>query len=348
MLNTENPDCQLTGTAPRRRISKTLMVASAITCLGIWQIIHVSTGGDSLFQISAKAKAGLSQPRSDRRTPPGRTLTPADPVGAYIERSKRGMTDQDIRWMIEDFQALGPMPTSGGIEESRSYRERQNRWYLLALAEALSLSSEQKRTVQKSLAEALDLAEDQYWKRGNETGGASHGVHIELYLEATHWLRTATLAPWNLCVLTEAQSALTMNRRWLEQKKAAMKMGSPFNAEPMWLTYMSIVMRDPVSGDSVAYPPPSPLDLACTLQGTIKGGIMDISDAFPLTPDQQLAGHRYDVVAQARLLQPAQLRMALFLNPSLSQTILQQLDNPRPHVEPTATSAAEPDAKSAR
>lgn len=60
-----------------------------------------------------------------------------------------------------------------------------------------------------------------------------------------------------------------------------------------------------------------------------------ISDILPLTPDQKLAEHRDDVAAQARLLQPAQLRIALLLTPVLCNTILHQLDHP-PAVPPTS------------
>lgn len=156
------------------------------------------------------------------------------------------------------------------------------------------------------------------------------GLLISPHFEAAFWLRSPEFAPWNLCRLTEAQSRLTMERWWLDRKNTAMNMSAPFDQEPQWLSHMSIAMLDPASGNLIEYPPPSGFDLACSMHGTIKGGIMDISDAFPLTPDQKLADHRNDLAGQARLLQPAQLRIALLLNPALSNTILQQLDLPQP------------------
>jgi hypothetical protein len=158
---------------------------------------------------------------------------------------------------------------------------------------------------------------------------------IEMSLEANLWLRTAAFAPWNLCVLTEAQSHLTLERRWRARSDAAMKMESPFNQKPLWLSFSAIAMQDPASEDIIVYPPPSALDLACRMQGTIGGGIIDISEAFPLTPDQKLADHRNDLVAQAKLLQSAQLRIALLLNPSLGSTILEQFERPAPHADAT-------------
>ncbi len=322
--------------APRRRISKNLIAACVLSGLAIWQIVHVSNGGEPLYQPTAKAKVGSAQLRSDGREPRRNAQPSTDPIAAYLARAKRGMTDQQIRWMIEDFQSLGLMPTSGSMEESRAYRERLNRWYLTALTEALSLTPEQRRKVQTSLAALLDQAMDQF-KIGmaSELGTQAPGLVIEPLFEATHWLRRNELAPWNLCHLTEAQSHLTMERWWLDRKKSAMNMASPFNQEPGWVSRMAIAMQDPATGNLIKYPPPSVFDSACTMHGTIRGGVMDISDAFPLTPDQKLADHRNDLAAQARLLQPAQLRIALLLNPVLSNTILQQLDQSRPQARPT-------------
>lgn len=322
-------------TAPRRLISRTLITACVLSGLAIWQVVHVSNGSAPLVQLTANAKPGPTKLRSDGREPRRNAHQSTDPIAAYLARAKRGMSDQEVRWMIEDFRALGLMPTSGSIEESRAYRELLNRWYLTALTEALSLTPEQRRKVQTSLAVLLDQAMDQF-KIGmaSEQGTIYPELVIDPNFEATRWLRRPELAPWNLCRLTEAQSHLTMERWWRDRKKAAMKAESPFNQEPGWVSFMSIAMQDPASGNLIEYPPPSIFDSACSMHGTIRGGVMDISDAFPLTPDQKLADHRNDLAAQARLLQPAQLRIALLLNPVLSDTILQQLDQPRPQVSP--------------
>jgi hypothetical protein len=156
------------------------------------------------------------------------------------------------------------------------------------------------------------------------------GLFYEMNSTPTHWLRAKSIAPWNLCELTEAQSNLTMEQDWRERAKSAPQVQGQFNWEPQWLAHSAIAMKDPASGRFIEYPPPSVMDLACMMQGTVKGGIIDISTAFPLTPDQKLADHRNDLVAQAKMLQPAQLRMALLLNPSLAGSILQRMDGPAP------------------
>ena len=63
--------------------------------------------------------------------------------------------------------------------------------------------------------------------------------------------------------------------------------------------------------------------------GTIPGGILDVTNTFPLTPYQKLADHRDDLLAQAKLLHPAQLRMALLMNYGVFESLKHQLDNPR-------------------
>ncbi len=249
------------GGAPCRRISKTLIAAYIILGLGIWQMIQISSGGGSLFQFAKEMTSVPVELRPDRLMPPARDLPSTDPVGAYVSNSKRGMTDKEIRWMIEDFQQVRMMPTSGNIEEYRSFRERQNKWYLTAVTEALSLTPEQRQSVQKSLRGLLDQAEEGFKREVDEAsarGEVPNGNIVNPYLEATFWLRNAEFAPWNLCELTEAQADLTMERSWLEQKESAMKMPDPFNQEPMWLNYMAIAMKDPVSGNLITYPPPSP------------------------------------------------------------------------------------------
>lgn len=315
---------------PRRRISKVVIAASVVSSLGIWQAIHIANGGEPLVRLAAKGEAGTIELSAGKRIPGGRTRASADPIGTYIESSKRGMTDQEIRWMLEDFKQVGNMPTSGSIEEYRSYRERQNDWYLTALTEALSLTPEQKRYIRESLKESLDQAEEQFKALVNEAAarGGPNWIEIEVYLEAAHWLSQSQFAPWNLCDLTESQSKLTMERRWLEQKEAAKKRESPFNYASSWPGFMSVAMQDPVSGEFTPYPPPSLWDSVANLGGPIQRGIIDISEFFPLTPDQKLAEHRNDILAQAQMLQPAQLRMALLLNPSLSGIIQYLFNNP--------------------
>lgn len=332
-----------TKAAPRRRISKSLFAACLLTGIGIWQIIHVSNGGEPLFLLAAKTKAAPTKLRSDGRVPLGKVLQSTDPIAAYLERAKRGMTDQEIRWMIEDFQTAG----LDEVDHSPrgTLRAKQQLWYLEALTEALQLSQEQRSQARARMDELLrkDLEAFEQGVGGvtevrEPTEAIPDDSPIAPNADATTWLLKDAYAPWNLCDLSEEQSQLTLERWKAGERESRVKSeaaqdpgGSvtfPSPVFPEWIRSHGIAMQDPTSGNLIEYPPPSELDSGCTMRGTAKGGMMMISDIFPLTPDQKLADHRYHVAAQARLLQPAQLRIALLLTPILSSTITQQLDNP--------------------
>lgn len=296
----------------------------------------MARGGESLFQIVARGQDGETRLDAKTRTSPTRKRVSVDPTQAYIENSKRGMTDQEIRWMLEDFKQVAMLPDSGLVEGSRTFMARQSEWYLTALTEALSLTPEQKRTARESLRGSLDREAEKFEAEVDAAVARGEGLDWNIlnpYLEANHWIRRPEFAPWNLCGLTENQSRLTIERQWLEREKGAMEVRNLFSSRAIWLNFFSIAMQDPASGESIRYPPASVWDSACHGGAMIKG-IINISEAFPLTPDQELAEHRNDLVTQARMLQPAQLRMALLLNSDLSSMIRHQLVSPTMLQEP--------------
>ncbi|OYV07578.1 MAG: hypothetical protein CFE26_00285 [Verrucomicrobiales bacterium VVV1] len=340
-----------TEAKPRRRFSKTLIAACVLSGLGIWQIVDVSNGGEPIFQLAPKPKAAPTKQRSEGRESIGRVLQSTDPIAAYLERAKRGMTDQEIRWLIEDFQTAGLDQVDRSLKGT--LRAKQQAWYLEALTEALQLRPEQKDQARARMDELLkkDLEAFEQGIAGvtevrEPTEGIPNESPIAPYADATTWLLKDAYAPWNLCDLSAEQSQLTL-QRWKEAEKEkelkkevaeGSEEAAPFSLAalvfPEWVRSHGIAMQDPTSGNIIEYPPPSALDLACTMPGTARGGMMMISDIIPLTPDQKLADHRYDVASQARLLQPAQLRVALLLTPILSNTVTQQLDRPPPQASP--------------
>jgi hypothetical protein len=84
-----------------------------------------------------------------------RPTTTASPALDYTTRKNRGLTDQEIGWIVEDFQSAG---LDLGIraaheEEYLAQRQAQDRWYRDALVEAWSLTPEQSAQVTAKLAE---------------------------------------------------------------------------------------------------------------------------------------------------------------------------------------------------
>ena len=309
-----------------RRISKALMAAFAISGFVIWQIGVGSRGGGLLGGGKEKGKeAPIATPGMGTKFH-GRDRPETDPVAAYNAKAKRGMTEQEIRWIISDFGAIGQMSPSAKVGDLRAFREKQGDWYLTALGEALSLTSAQKREVRASLKESLDRTMELFAGVEASTTIRASGIYSEIHFAANLWMRSDEFAPWNLCELSEAQSALTLEAEWRNQVKAAQNIQSNFNLDRTWFARLGVSMKEPVFGSLIAYEPGSTINTPSVMPGIGPGGMIDISSTFPLTPDQKLEYHLNDVVAQAKILHPAQLRLGLLLNPSLAGSISREMD----------------------
>lgn len=295
-------------------------------CLIFFGYLTVRMDGwnDSIKTTATKAKTSQRNLTSDSdlkaRTSRGNT----DVIHTYLERAKRGMSDLEILGVIDDYASLGHFPTSGNLQECRAYAIRLDQWFAEAVTDALLLTSEQRLQLRHALAEYLVLRMHSFQK--TTESGRNTGIFTEMHFEGTHVYRSAALAPWNLCTLTEEQTKLTTKRMWENSQEKAMKVPGVASNQIPWLMYGSLLMQDPSNGLPMEYPPPSVLDDICKMHGTIKGGLIDITTAFPLTPDQAIEKHRMNLLAQVRMLHPSQLRMALLINPAISIAIRQQLE----------------------
>jgi hypothetical protein len=295
------------------------LVVGMMLCFIGWQMVGIVAGDEVLSKDDGKVEGMPTKYHTDRDVFSKRVRGEGDPIGSYVERARRGMTEREVVRLMDEFDEIGFMPSSGDVEESRQYAEKLNDWYAQAVEYGLSLDTDQRLQLRVSLRDALDQRIESY--RKGKDAGKSSGIFIEMSFEAQHVYRSASMAPWKLIDLNEDQMKLTTKKLWEEKQVKRLDVADMEGHEFAWLEYFSLTMQDPVTGESERYPPPSALDLICQMPGTIKGGILDISDAFPLTPDQELAGYRLDLVAQAKMLHPSQFRMALLLNPHLSQMI---------------------------
>ena len=317
------------ATGSRRWFSKTLIAGYVVLGLVLWQTVQVVGGGELSFKHSAKPQTGSTKLHSDRDAPSRKNRPTKEPVAAFFERAKRGMTEEEIRGMIADFEAIGSMPDQYELDAWSDYAEKQKDWYVKGLAEGLSLTSEQNREARTILTQDLD---DKISKIKSATVEINPLVVVGLIIQMnlSERLRFGDFSSWGVCNLSEEQIRLTY-KRTLEDKYAARRKQEIENGSHSTSchTLHVLVMHDALTGEYVDYPPPSPRDLGCTLLGTVSGGIIDVTNTFPLTPDQKIADHRDDLLAQAKLLHPAQLRMALLMNPGVVVTLKHQLDNPR-------------------
>lgn len=322
-----------TETKPRRRFSKTLIAACVLSGLGVWQIVHVSKGGEPIFQLAAKTKTAPTKLRSDGRAPLGRVLPSTDPIAAYLERAKRGMTDQEIRWMIEDFQAAGLDKEEHSLKGI--LRAKQQLWYLEALTEALQLSQEQ-RAQAKAKMDAMRLAEFELIAMEFEEEAANYpNSHpdVRTALRSTYlalankanWLENDGNAPWNLCDLSKEQDQLTMHRwRDAERQSAVKNEADGDTQETAWIQFATSKL-DPLSGNITELGEANPYQFVMYVQG-MYGRIL-VFDVFPISPNQKIPAS-YSGLDQARCLQAPQLRLAMLMDSSAAASLLGQLDHP--------------------
>jgi hypothetical protein len=246
-----------------------------------------------------------------------------DPVAAYVARSKRGMTDQEIRWMIGDFQAAGLDRPSHDANGERRARERE--WYLQAMTEALHLTAGQKAQAKAKMA-AL-LAEDvKAFEKGMAGVGANPApdtVAIGSYASTAVWLFKDAYAPWNLCDLTPEQDKLTMHH-WRETMRQHRSGAAP--SSQAW-TGLPKTRLDPASGNLVEMGADDPFTFGGPEGHALSGRII-VLDSFPLTPDQLAGRAGVSGLDQARGLQAPQLRVAMLIEPDAAKRLLAQLDLP--------------------
>ena len=319
----------------RRWFSKTLIAAYVVLGLVLWQTIHVIGGGEMPFLQSRKPQMGSTKLHMDRDAMSRKNRLAKEPVAAFFERAKRGMTEQEIRGMIADYEALGQMPNGLNLEECREYMEKRNDWHTAALTEALSLTSEQKQQVHASLTESLNQA----LKASQEAVVPEEAKENVDFISLGRQQRLApelyygdsNMAPWTLCDLTEDQLKLTYKPFLkMRNEKSNFTISLPLLSETMHSPYFdrSLAMHAAGPDEYIGYPTPSTKELGCSLFGTVSGGIIDVTNTFPLTPDQKLENYRNDLLTQTKLLHPAQLRLALLLHPGVGETIKSQLDKP--------------------
>ncbi|BCU76773.1 hypothetical protein llg_14880 [Luteolibacter sp. LG18] len=285
------------------------MAAATLLGLGAWQAARISV--DTKTHAAAVVKGPPKKTRSDGRKPSAKELAVADPVGAYLTRAKRGMTEAEVRWMLEDFITAGLTPPEGPtFPLTPARRAKQQDWYLEALAEGLSLTPEQKRAarerMQQSLQEdvaafakgiagvgAIDPSGGREWIPDNLPLGVNVGPEV--------WLAKRAYAPWRLADLTPEQEKLTFKS----------DRESPVTRDSTMLRLRELALQE-------------------GLQITDRVLITNATRIFPLAPvPAPLESIQVNPLTQAKLLHPAQLRMALLLDPQLAPVLMGALDFPK-------------------
>lgn len=314
---------------------------AGICLLGLagWQSVQTTLAG----RKAAASKLPPLRTRSSERPLLRREDTAGDPVANYLARAKRGMTEREVRWMVEDFEAAGLDRTVGELPDFLSaIRRRKNAedWYLAALREGFSLTPEQSEKAGNQLHSLFeqDLRSLSIFEKplaletptvgdstlADERISEAFGRFIEWPLEFFHH---SAFAPWNLTQLSEEQSFLTL-RYWLIEDAKRQSEADPFasdQTEPThWLFSIyseagcQVLIQDPTTGNLLENAEPM-----TPRQDLLQSGV------FAFTPEQMPQWNRAtSLLEQAQCCHPAQLRMALLERPALAHKLRAELDSP--------------------
>jgi hypothetical protein len=290
-------------------------------------------------EIAAKNKI-LPPPTKTRhaiRTAPA-TFT-GDPAADYIARCEKGMTDQEIGWIVEDFQNAGladPIQENATPAQLLAYRAIQQRWYHDALVDALRLNHEQSIQVTTKLAELLDSAkvnlieainaQPKNWQV-NDTGQPNERSKngMDNLITASLWLfdKDAEFMPWNLCKLTTTQETITW-KRWVDDQK---KNGSRRVSAEEIDSILKNSLDDPLMSDWNRLPSAAPLPDGSPLVD----GILPFPR--PLkgrpTPNSKPDESR-KLPGRFQTLHPAQFMLDLLFNPDYATAIQRAINGATP------------------
>jgi hypothetical protein len=279
--------------------------------------------------------------------PPTETWA-GDPVADYIARCEKGLTDQEIGWIIEDFQNAGldiDITTELSWAELFNLRSTQHRWYHDALVDGLRLSSEQSAEVTGKLSELFDLAKADFVEASGrpqlkEINGiwihSSDSLASDL-TSASAWLMNLDdpydpqadmpdYKPWNLCSLTQDQQQIT----W----KSLYDIDTNASAEDLQDSNASLDTETMRHQDGLEFLLSYP---------TISGGSLSVREylsanfIFPFSKHQSFPTDQdlhdksgIPLLPKVRLLHPAQLKTLLLFNPTWAGKIQLALNSASP------------------
>ena len=104
--------------APRPRANPLWFIAAILlSVLACWLALRAS-GGSAEEKPESAALAGAMLPGKTSERLPG-DEGPVDVVEDYLARCKKGMTAQEVRWIVEDFQRAGLDEEAGSLSDSR-------------------------------------------------------------------------------------------------------------------------------------------------------------------------------------------------------------------------------------
>lgn len=319
------------------------MLASLIIGVALWQaqvvVERESAGKHKNLPLPTDTRHAIRQNQTDQNV---------DPIADYITRCKKGMTIQEIRWALTDFENAGLLVryTDDGrpSAEELAFRNKQGHWYLQCLTEGLHLSSEQASEAREAMRKLFQeeyesrvkiLKEHEISKLHPKSAPMAILEEIEKNWEMPDVFER--MMPWELCALTDMQNRMTW-KQWYESANSNFTsatqgidaiLGSPELSDPEKLAEKT---GGPLFllGSPHAYPRYVPKWL-CSVNGTFP--LLACQNTDTLTTDFNDPFFEFNKTDQKNFLQqlqslhPSQLKTALLLEPKLFSIIRGTLED---------------------
>ncbi|RYD22953.1 MAG: hypothetical protein EOP88_06120 [Verrucomicrobiaceae bacterium] len=314
-----------------------MFIATILMGVAVWQ------AQVTVAQEAAAKHAVLPPPPKTRHAIRSATGFTGNVVEDYIARCGKGMTDQEIQWVLEDFSSAGlKMDWRSSDFPEQSFRQmiaRQLRWYLDSVKDGLRLDQAQTEAARTNLTRFfLEQADGFLEKRKDASSGfgpvpdaaSANGLD---WLSANPWdpaLPLHPFMPWTLCDLTPDQERITW-KRWFQSlgKKEAVEPGHAHSSNLAELTgEPGFLFSQPGSTDSAGISAPR--------------WAMFPDRILPLLKTQELVDpHYYEdpfakslppvgptLVGNIRRLHPDQFRLLLLFFPEMAADVEKELQAP--------------------
>jgi len=322
--------------APKRKKGSPLWLGLAViaSVLGCWLAARATSGAGLLPKVEMPVPMKPSKV-ADREAIAA-AKGPANVAADYKERCLKGMTVQEVSWVLEDFRKTGlesspPVSGAGTFEDGLSgpglsdLAGTQRAWYRHTLGEALSLDRDQKREMTErsrallkaELEETGGLIEQLQKDRENailspvgpgDPPPAEASLEAEL-IDVSRWMSEERYAPANLCHLREDQILSGSGETPGKIKDARV----PEKTE----------LPDPVPGVA----PPSLEDDGKEHEDPVlQDGWERVAAILPFRAEQLPLRQNSDTASAVHGLHPSQLKLFLLLEPGLAEEIVEAME----------------------
>lgn len=207
-----------------------------LTWLAGWLCAALALGFAFWLRPGGEKKGGVAvtgnsprvtKPYPRERDP--REVRTKNPREEFEAARKRGMTEEEVRGIVEEFLVKGITTTdSNGTQETRirEARMKGHKWYIETLIDGIGLSGVQREEAERKLHQTLegDLMRFQRavqskaknamprktegQNAGNDDSISSAARLFEDMCGIRFWLRDGSLLPWNICKLENWQEEM--------------------------------------------------------------------------------------------------------------------------------------------